>query len=81
MPKELYERIKVNPPRTKQVTHRPRIIDEQWMRLENAKNYSPEKSIRIELNNKRPQDLPIEKASKTQIPFRDRLVDFLMYEK
>ena len=45
-PAALYEKIKVRPPPTRKFTQHSHIIDEQWLRLENSKNYSPEESIR-----------------------------------
>jgi hypothetical protein len=53
------------------------------MRLENAKNYSPEVSILMEMRAKKLKNpLPENEETAASIPqltFRDRLVDFLMY--
>ncbi|KAJ2998719.1 Dynein heavy chain 7, axonemal [Globomyces sp. JEL0801] len=62
MPKELYSLIKAKPPLPKKYTYHSHIIDEQWMRLDNAKNYSPKESIRLEKFNQKQLDknLPVQ---------------------
>ncbi|KAJ3313775.1 Dynein heavy chain 7, axonemal [Boothiomyces sp. JEL0838] len=85
MPPALYERIKVNPPPPKKYTHHSHIIDEQWMRLDNAKNYSPQESIQKQklLKMKMQVEEKVENRSeitevKKKTNFRERLVDFLI---
>nr|KAJ3422321.1 Dynein heavy chain 7, axonemal [Polyrhizophydium stewartii] len=48
MPPELLSKIRVRPPPPKRYTQHSHIVDEQWMRLENARNYNPSESIAAE---------------------------------
>ena len=92
-PAALYEKIKVRPPPARKFSHHSHIIDEQWMRLENSKNYSPYESIKIAHQKSKLAGLTalvagsshsenserVEAGEEKPIKdFREKLVDFLM---
>ncbi|KAJ3302063.1 Dynein heavy chain 7, axonemal [Kappamyces sp. JEL0829] len=96
MPLALYDKIKVRPPPARKFTTHSHIIDEQWMRLENSKNYSPQASIRnakaAQSGNKSHDGQAASvvdkqrsaRDSSVEAPpkdFREKLVDFLIQQQ
>lgn len=78
LPKELQSILKTHPPVHKKTIKHSHIIDEQWMRLLNQKNYSPVMSI-MRQNMKLPgKEKETIGKPKEQGEFKERLVDFLM---
>ena len=92
IPQSLISRIRVKPPQPKKFTQHSHIIEEQWMRLENARQYSPNASIRAERLNKaqilNPKQKDAPKNPRAQAHndsnegsfrnFRERLIEYLI---
>lgn len=87
MPPELYQKIKVKPPPSKKFPTHSHQIDEKWLRLENAKNYSPILSIIEARNKSKNPKLSKDEAQKesqnnqpisSKLAFKERLVEFLV---
>ncbi|KAH9266776.1 hypothetical protein BASA84_000973, partial [Batrachochytrium salamandrivorans] len=94
MPAELLNKIRVRPPPPKRYVHHSHTIDEQCIRLENARNYSPGASIAAEADAAArgmrigrtldPEHCSDDKgqAENRVVPgFRDRLVEFLIEQQ
>ncbi|KAK5669543.1 hypothetical protein QVD99_003934 [Batrachochytrium dendrobatidis] len=95
IPPELLSKIKVRPPVPKRYTYHSHTIDEPWMRLENARNYSPGASIAAEvgataggtkLAKKHHSHEALNNHDKSPVKltctaFRDRLIEFLIEQQ